>query len=68
MTLKNIKQTSSVTNYQAEFETISIKVTDLSESWITSFFVMGLQYHLRSELLLAQPTSYPQAISLAKLH
>ncbi|KAF7806156.1 Ty3/gypsy retrotransposon protein [Senna tora] len=66
--LKQVTQVNTVEEYQAEFEAISTKVTGLSEEWLISFFVFGLKTHLRCEVLLAQPTSYYQAVSLAKLH
>lgn len=66
--LKELKQKDTMTKYQTNFEEISTKVTGLNEQWLTSFFISGLQEHLKCELLLAQPTSYYQAVSLAKLH
>lgn len=66
--LKDLKQISTVTEYQTQFELISTKVTGLSEQWLIIFFIVGLQDTLKCELLLAQPTSYYQAVSLAKLH
>ncbi|KAF7843550.1 ankyrin repeat-containing protein [Senna tora] len=65
--LKQVVQVSTLDEYQAAFETISTKVTGLSEEWLISFFVFGLKTHLRCEVLLAQPTTYYQAVSLAKL-
>lgn len=66
--LKELKQTNTVTEYQSQFEDISTEVTGLSEQWLISFFIAGLQDQLKCELLLAQPTTYYQSVSLAKLH
>ncbi|KAF7818664.1 Transposon Ty3-G Gag-Pol polyprotein [Senna tora] len=66
--LKQLRQTSSVAEYQAKFEELSTKVTGLSEQWIISMFVAGLTDQLRCEVMLAQPTSYYQTVSMAKLH
>lgn len=66
--LKELRQNSTVTEYQTQFEEISTKVTGLSEQWLVSFFIAKLQDQLKCELLLAQPTSYYQVVSLAKLH
>lgn len=66
--VKELKQTNIVSEYQAKFEELSTEVTGLSEVWLISFFVAGLQDHLKCEILLAQPSSYYHAISLAKLH
>lgn len=67
--LKELKQTSTVAEYQARFEELSTKVTaGLPETWFISFFIADLKDYLRCELLLAQPQSYFHAVSLAKLH
>lgn len=66
--LKELRQVSTVTEYQMQFEELSTKVIGLSEQWLVSFFIVGLQDQLKCELLLAQTTSYYQAVSLAKLH
>lgn len=66
--LKELKQTATVSEYQSKFEEISTKVTGLGESWLVSFFIAGLNDHLKCDLLLAQPGTYYQAVSLAKLH
>lgn len=60
--LKELKQNGTVAEYQTRFEEISTKVTCLSEMWLVSFFVTGLQEQLKCELLLAQSTSYYQAV------
>lgn len=39
--LKELKQTSTVSEYQSKFEEISTMVTGLSESWIISFLWLG---------------------------
>lgn len=66
--LKELKQTNTVAEYQTQFEEISTKVTGLSEQWLISFFIVRLQDKLKSELLLAQPTTYYHVVSLAKFH
>lgn len=66
--LKELKQTSTIAEYQSMFEDISMKVTRLSEQWLISLFIAGLQEQLKCELLLAQPETYYQAVSLAKLY
>lgn len=40
--LKELKQTNTVSEYQAKFEKISTKVTGLSEFWLISFFIAEL--------------------------
>lgn len=51
--LKELKQVSTVMEYQTQFEEISTKVNGLSEAWLVSFFIAGLQDQLKCELLLA---------------
>lgn len=62
--LKELKQTSTVTEYQTQFEELSTKVTGLSEQWLISFFVAGLHDQLKCTLLLAQPATYYQTVLL----
>ena len=66
--LKELHQTGSVAEYQQQFEALSNKVHGLSESWIVSFFIVGLQDFLKCQLCLARPRSYPEAVALARLH
>ena len=66
--LKELHQTGSIAEYQQQFETLSNKVHGLSESWIVSFFIAGLQDFLKCQLRLARPQSYPEAVALARLH
>ncbi|XP_052114450.1 uncharacterized protein LOC127745594 [Arachis duranensis] len=66
--IKELKQSESVEEYQCQFEELTNRVNGLSEEWIISLFVAGLKEPLKCELLLAQPTSYVQAVSIAKLH
>ncbi|KAF7815120.1 Transposon Ty3-G Gag-Pol polyprotein [Senna tora] len=67
--LKDVKQAGgTIADYQARFEEISTKVHDIPEPWLISFFIAGLDNALRNELIVAQPTSYFQTVSLAKLY
>ncbi|KAF7843766.1 Ty3/gypsy retrotransposon protein [Senna tora] len=66
--LKDIKQNGSVADYRARFEELATKVLDIPEPWLISFFIAGLDDHLRDELVVAQPMTYFHTISLAKLY
>ena len=66
--LKELKQQGTVAEYQSQFEALSTKVTGLSEQWLISFFVAGLDDYLKCQLRLAKPTSYPEVVALAHLH
>lgn len=39
---KELRQSGTMTEYQAQFEEISTKVTGLSEKWLISYFIAGL--------------------------
>lgn len=45
--LKELKQSSTVAEYQSQFEALSTKVSRLSEQWLVSFFIVGLQENLK---------------------
>lgn len=65
--LFKLKQTSSVADYQRDFERLCNRVTGLSSIAIVDCFVSGLKFHIQNELAIHQPTSVSQAIGLAKL-
>ncbi|XP_077223428.1 uncharacterized protein LOC143857042 [Tasmannia lanceolata] len=66
--LAKIHQKTSVEEYQHRFEDLSNKVSGLSESFLTSFFISGLKPDLKRKLLVLQPTSLIQAMSLARIY
>ncbi|KAF7813726.1 Ty3/gypsy retrotransposon protein [Senna tora] len=66
--LKQLIQVNDVAEYQDKFEALSTRISGLSEDWLVSMFVGGLKEYLQYEVMLAQPTTYYQAVSLAKLH
>ncbi|KAF7839024.1 Transposon Ty3-G Gag-Pol polyprotein [Senna tora] len=66
--LKKLEQINDVEEYQAAFERLSTKVTGLEESWLVSIFVGGLKAYLQTEVVLGQPQTYYEAMSLAKFH
>ncbi|XP_050895481.1 uncharacterized protein LOC127102109 [Lathyrus oleraceus] len=65
--LFKLKQTTTVTDYQREFERLCNRVNGLSPTAIIDCFVSGLKNHIQNELAIHQPTSISQAIGLAKL-
>ncbi|KAI4318180.1 hypothetical protein L6164_025983 [Bauhinia variegata] len=66
-TLFKLTQTSTVMNYQSQFESLANRITGLPPSSYLSCFISGLKPHIRREVLAFQPNSLSQAISLAKL-
>ena len=61
--LSKLQQTSSVADYQTQFEDLSTKVHGLSEQLMINFFISSLKPEIKRELLVAQP----QAMALARL-
>ena len=66
--IKELRQVNSIDEYQFQFEELSNQVTGLTEEWLISLFVAGLQEHLKCELLMAKPSTYVAAVSMAKLY
>ena len=54
--------------YQDQFESLSTRVIGLSENWLISLFIAGLNDYLKCQLRLAKPSSYPEAVAMARLH
>jgi hypothetical protein len=65
--LFKLKQTTSVAEYQREFERLCNRVTGLSPIAIDDCFVSGLKFHIQNDLAIHRPTNISQAIGLAKL-
>ncbi|KAL4583040.1 hypothetical protein LXL04_007604 [Taraxacum kok-saghyz] len=66
-TLFKLRQTTSVSAYQAEFEKISNCVDDLPVSALRNCFISGLRQDIQSEIAVHNPQSLPETYSLAKL-
>ncbi|KAF7813177.1 retrotransposon-related protein [Senna tora] len=66
--LKELMQLNTVEEYQSEFETIVNKAIGLAKDWLISFFIGGLKEYIKSEVVLAKPTTYYETVSIAKLH
>ncbi|GAU42093.1 hypothetical protein TSUD_134770 [Trifolium subterraneum] len=65
--LFKLKQTTSVADYQRDFERLCNRVTGLSPTAIIDCFVSGLKFYIQNELAIHRPTTISQAIGLAKL-
>ncbi|GJV99070.1 ty3-gypsy retrotransposon protein [Tanacetum coccineum] len=63
--LSKLLQTGSVTKYQNEFEKLMIRVKDVLETLLISFYISGLKLSLQRELLVAKLTTLGDAFSLA---
>ena len=66
--LKGLKQTRSIADYQQQFEALSTKIHGVPERWLVYFFIVGLEDFLKCQLCLNKPASYSEAVALAHLH
>ena len=65
--LTKLKQTTTVRDYQEQFEILANKTQGLPENFFTSCFISGLKKEIRANVLMFKPTTTMQAIGLAKL-
>nr|GFA29602.1 reverse transcriptase [Tanacetum cinerariifolium]GFA35301.1 reverse transcriptase [Tanacetum cinerariifolium] len=65
--LSKLLQMGTVAEYQNEFEMLINRVTWISESLLTSFYISGLKVTLQIELLRAMPTILGEAFSLTRI-
>ena len=65
--LTKLKQTTTVREYQEQFELLANKTQNLPESFFTSCFISGLKEEIKANVLMFRPTYNTQAIGLAKL-
>nr|GEV15680.1 hypothetical protein [Tanacetum cinerariifolium] len=54
--LLNLLQLGTVKDYQREFEKLMNRVTDMPDSFLISFYILGLKLNLQHELLVSRPT------------
>ena len=64
--LSKLTQTGSVSDFQAAFEDLMNKVTEISEPLLISFFITGLKPAIRRKLLFNRPSSLMEAFALAR--
>ena len=65
--LTKLKQTSTVSNYKAQFEVISNRIKGLFESQRLSCLLSGLGDEIRLPIRMLYPSSLHQAFGLAKI-
>ena len=65
--LSKLLQMGTVAEYESEFVVLANRVTGISESLLTSFYISGLKLTLQIELLRARPTTLGEAFSLAHI-
>ena len=65
--LSKLKQTTTVRDFQEQFELLANKTQNLRESFFTSYFIRGLNEETKANVLIFRPTNTTQVIGLAKL-
>lgn len=65
--LFKLQQTSSVTSYLSDFESLANRIVGLSPLNLLSCFVSGLKPEIWHDVLAQQPSSFSQAAGLARL-
>ncbi|GJS09024.1 hypothetical protein Tco_0365820 [Tanacetum coccineum] len=63
--LFKLLQMGTVAEYESEFVILANRVTGISKSLLTSFYIFGLKLTLSIELLRERPTTLGEAFSLA---
>ena len=66
--LKELRQTRSIANYQQQFEALSTKIHGVPERWLVYLFIASLEDYLKCQLCLDKLASYAEAVALAHLH
>ncbi|GJW31637.1 hypothetical protein Tco_0051669 [Tanacetum coccineum] len=57
----------TVAEYESEFVVLTNRVTGISESLLTSFYISGLKLALQIDLLRARPKTLGEAFALARI-
>ena len=65
--LTRLRQTSNVINYKGQFEALSNRIRDLSESHKLSYFLSGLRDEIRLPVKILNPKNLNEAFGLAKI-
>ena len=66
--LSKLTQSSSVAQYQSEFEMLSNRIQGLPDSFLISCFISGLKPALRRDVQISRPKSMMDAIWLARMY
>ncbi|GKG34948.1 hypothetical protein Tco_0437644 [Tanacetum coccineum] len=65
--LSKLLQMGVVAEYNSEFVRLANRVTGISESLLTSFYISGLKLTLQIDLLRARPITLREAFVLARI-
>ncbi|KAL5784706.1 hypothetical protein ACOSQ2_007098 [Xanthoceras sorbifolium] len=64
--LTRLKQTTTVSAYEEEFEKLSHRVNELPENFLVGSFIAGLKNDIRLDVKIKQPRSLTDAIGVAR--
>ncbi|XP_022024212.1 uncharacterized protein LOC110924519 [Helianthus annuus] len=64
--LFKLRQTTTVTDYQTEFERISNRVTGLSREALRNCYISGLRQDIQNELAILRPQTLHEACALSR--
>ncbi|GKB21755.1 hypothetical protein Tco_0855678 [Tanacetum coccineum] len=65
--LSNLLQMGTVAEYESGFVVLANRVTGISESLLTSFYISGLKLALQIDLLRARPKTLGEVFALARI-
>ncbi|GJZ08037.1 class II heat shock protein [Tanacetum coccineum] len=65
--LSKLLQLGTMEDYQREFEKLMNRVTDIPNSLLIYFYILGPKLNLQHELLVSRPTMSGDAFSLARI-
>ncbi|KAJ8752156.1 hypothetical protein K2173_003764 [Erythroxylum novogranatense] len=65
--LSRLKQTTTVVDYQQEFEKLSHRVDNLPASFLVGSFIAGLREEIRLDVKIKQPRTLSDAIGVTRL-
>ncbi|GKB95601.1 hypothetical protein Tco_0981738, partial [Tanacetum coccineum] len=66
-TLSKLLQLGTMAEYESEFVVLANRVTGISESLLTSFYICGLNLTLQIDPLRARPITLGEAFALARI-
>lgn len=66
--LSKLRQTSIVSDFQTQFESIANETTDVPDSWLVPLFTSGLRADIQTVVLVHKPKTLDEAFELAHTH
>lgn len=66
--LSKLRQTFTVSDFQAQFESIANETTDVPDSWLVPLFTSGLRADIQTTVLVHKRKTLDEAFELANTH